>query len=248
MTPRDLDPAMWAAAYAAEYREQREAARLAGADTLTRHAPTIGADVERCRELADAAVLALHPEGAPCCRPGLSRDAPAKHHAANCPIGDRLARSPVPEARKLCKCPGWSSTLPPHLPGILGCTLAPVPPVTSEQEPAVDLGTPAARARHEQQLEAALRGTGATVLVGHGGVTIALPSLAAQQASQIAAVLRAGNLDTPAGRLAALEATERACLLAAGWSWDGKAYYNDPTDGRPHDQAHAVALQRHRDR
>lgn len=80
MTPRDIDPAVWAAAYAAEYRGQREAARLARADTLTRHAPAIGVDVERCRELADAAVLALHPEGVE-------------------PIGKRLARATVhPEA------------------------------------------------------------------------------------------------------------------------------------------------------
>lgn len=62
MSARDLDPAVWAAAYAAEYRGRHEAGRLAGVDALTRHAPACGIDLDRCREIADAAVLALHPE------------------------------------------------------------------------------------------------------------------------------------------------------------------------------------------
>ena len=73
---RDLDPAVWAAAYGAAYATQAEAVRLAGAEgsaigviggIVIRDAEPdkelMTRIVERCRQVADDAVLALHPEG-----------------------------------------------------------------------------------------------------------------------------------------------------------------------------------------
>ena len=58
MSARELDPAVWAAAYGTTYAMQAEAVRLAGAE-----GNAFGINVERCRQVADDAVLSLHPEG-----------------------------------------------------------------------------------------------------------------------------------------------------------------------------------------
>jgi hypothetical protein len=60
LSPRERDPLVWAAAYAAEYRGQAEAVRLAvGPDGGE---VGFGIDVERCTRVADAAALAARPE------------------------------------------------------------------------------------------------------------------------------------------------------------------------------------------
>lgn len=72
MSARDLDPAVWAAAYGTTYATQAEAVRLAGAE-----GNAFGINVERCRQVADDAVLSLHPEGPPLPLPERAPETPA---------------------------------------------------------------------------------------------------------------------------------------------------------------------------
>ena len=58
MSARELDPAVWAAVYGTTYAQQAEAVRLAGAE-----GNAFGINVERCSQVADDAVLSLHPLG-----------------------------------------------------------------------------------------------------------------------------------------------------------------------------------------
>lgn len=65
MTPRERDPQVWAAAYS-DFFNRALAAAYSAADggPDERMAAAIAAvDVERCKLVADAAVMALHPDG-----------------------------------------------------------------------------------------------------------------------------------------------------------------------------------------
>ena len=104
LTLRDVDPAVWAAAFAAAYdREfavEYDVADIAISFSSRREDVALERiDVQACRRRADAAVLALHPEGVA----GLERrmreaEALARGEGRE-PIGDRLARATVhPEA------------------------------------------------------------------------------------------------------------------------------------------------------
>lgn len=84
---RDQDPAVWAAAFAAEYRAQAEAIRAATDIEMSEHAPRAGINMDRCVTLANAAVRALHPasEPPPMLAPGEIRLIDGVIHAARLP-------------------------------------------------------------------------------------------------------------------------------------------------------------------